>query len=79
MLITLKDDRQRRNSANIEDSLCAWNMGVKDIIKPQGGLTFSGEADLESEIPGGFRNAFTERGTGGRAELSLKKAALNWV
>ena len=51
---------QRRELTNIKDSLCAWNMRVKDIIKPQGGSHSPGEADLESEIPGGLRNAFTE-------------------
>ena len=43
---------QRRELTNIKDSLCAWNMRVKDIIKPQGAHILPGKQiwNLKSQV-----------------------------
>lgn len=57
----LEDDRAEKGTHKYKGLAMCMEYGVKDIIKPPRGSHSPGEADLESEIPGGFRHAFTER------------------
>lgn len=56
----LEDDRAEKGTHKYKGLAMCTEYGVKDIIKPPRGSHSPGEADLESEIPGGLRNAFTE-------------------